>query len=90
MVDVRKASEYLSEHVIDAENAPLDELNLHLDKFKSDEPNFIHCAGGYRSVIAGSILKSRGIHNIIDVQGGFGAIKKTDVNVSEYVCPTTL
>lgn len=90
VVDVRKASEYLSEHVIDAENAPLDELNIHLDKFKSDEPNFIHCAGGYRSVIAGSILKSRGIHNIIDVQGGFGAIKMTDVNVSEYVCPTTL
>jgi glyoxylase-like metal-dependent hydrolase (beta-lactamase superfamily II)/rhodanese-related sulfurtransferase len=90
VVDVRKASEYSSEHVLNAENAPLDEINLHLSKFKNDESNFIHCAGGYRSVIASSILKSRGIHNIVEVQGGFNAIKGTDVKVSEFVCPTTL
>lgn len=90
VVDVRKESEYLSEHVMNATNIPLDELNLHLGEFKQDQSNFIHCAGGYRSVIASSILKSRGIHNIVDVQGGFGAIKQTKVDVSAYVCPTTL
>lgn len=90
IVDVRKESEFLSEHIIDAENAPLDDLNQHLDQFTDEETNFVHCAGGYRSMIASSILKSRGIHNIVDVQGGFGAIKNTDVEVSAYVCPTTL
>ena len=90
VVDVRKQSEYLSEHVIDAENIPLDELNNHLSEFKTDAPNYIHCAGGYRSMIANSILKSRGIHNLVDVLGGFGAIKSTSTPVSNYVCPSTL
>ncbi len=90
VIDVRKESEYLSEHVIDAENAPLDELNNHLAVFTSRETNYVHCAGGYRSMIASSILKSRGIHNLIDVQGGFGAIKETSAPVSAYVCPSTL
>ncbi len=88
--DVRKQSEYLSEHVIDAENTPLDELNDHLAEFPKDGIFFIHCAGGYRSMIAASILKARGIHNLVDVMGGFGAIKHTDAKVSEYVCPSTL
>lgn len=90
VVDVRKESEFLSEHIIGAENVPLDDLNQHLDQFSNTETNFIHCAGGYRSMIASSILKSRGIHNLVDVQGGFSAIKNTDINVSAYVCPTTL
>lgn len=90
VMDVRKTSEYASEHVIDAENTPLDDLNDHLAMFKSNEKNYIHCAGGYRSMIASSILKSRGIHNLVDVQGGFGAIKTTDISVSDYVCPSEL
>lgn len=90
VMDVRKTSEYASEHVIDAENAPLDDLNDYLAMFKSNEKNYIHCAGGYRSMIASSILKSRGIHNLVDVQGGFGAIKTTDIAVSDYVCPSEL
>ncbi|NNK80145.1 MAG: MBL fold metallo-hydrolase [Flavobacteriales bacterium] len=88
--DVRKKSEYQSEHVIDAENTPLDELNDHLASFPSEGTFFIHCAGGYRSMIAASMLKARGIHNLVDVMGGFGAIKHTDAKVSEYVCPSTL
>ncbi|MDW7691422.1 rhodanese-like domain-containing protein [Flammeovirgaceae bacterium SG7u.111] len=88
--DVRKESEYLSEHVIDAANTPLDFLNDHLAEFKSEGTNYVHCAGGYRSMIANSILKSRGIHNLVDVLGGFGAIKKTEAPVSAYVCPSTL
>ncbi|SHJ70134.1 Glyoxylase, beta-lactamase superfamily II [Arenibacter nanhaiticus] len=88
--DVRKETEYLSQHVIDAENTPLDFLNNHMGQFPKDETFYVHCAGGYRSVIAASILKSRGIHNLVDVGGGFAAIKKAEVPVTEYVCPTTL
>ncbi len=88
--DVRKESEYLSEHVVDAENTPLDFLNDHMAEFPKEETFYVHCAGGYRSVIAASILKSRGIHNLIDIAGGFGALKKTGVPVSDFVCPTTL
>lgn len=88
--DVRKESEYRSEHVRDAHNTPLDYLNDHLAEFPGNKPFYVHCAGGYRSMIASSILKSRGIHNLIEVEGGFGAIKKANVPVSEYVCPSTL
>ncbi|HUH46587.1 MAG TPA: MBL fold metallo-hydrolase [Arenibacter sp.] len=88
--DVRKETEYLSEHVVDAKNTPLDYLNSHLSEFPGEEPFYVHCAGGYRSVIAASILKSRGIHNLIDVAGGFGEIKNSGVAVTDYVCPTTL
>lgn len=88
--DVRKESEYLSEHVLSAENTPLDFLNEYLSSFSSEGLNYVHCAGGYRSMIANSILKSRGIHNVVDVLGGFGAIKEADVQVSDFVCPTTL
>lgn len=89
-VDVRKESEYLSEHVISAENYPLSEINNHLAELPTENDFFVHCAGGYRSMIASSILKSRGIHNFIDVAGGFSAIKEEDIAVSNYVCPSTL
>ncbi|MCH8546922.1 MAG: MBL fold metallo-hydrolase, partial [Cryomorphaceae bacterium] len=89
--DVRKKSEYDSHHVIDAENTPLNEINDHLASFPKEERFILHCAGGYRSMIAASILKSRGFDNVVDVIGGFGEIEKSGkVNVSEYVCPTTL
>ncbi|KEZ94128.1 MBL fold metallo-hydrolase [Nonlabens ulvanivorans] len=87
--DVRKESEFLSEHVVDAHNTPLDYINDHLASFPGNT-FFIHCAGGYRSLIAASILKSRGIHNLINVEGGFNAIKETDIAVTNYVCPSTL
>ena len=90
LFDVRKPAEYLSEHLPDAKNTPLDFINEHMNDFPSGSTFYIHCAGGYRSVIAASILKSRGIHNLIDVKGGFGAIKKSGMKTSDYVCPTTL
>lgn len=86
--DVRRESEFLSEHVIDAHNTPLDYINSHIASFP-ENTFFIHCAGGYRSMIAASILKSRGIHNLIDIKGGFKAIKETDIDVTNYVCPST-
>ena len=90
VVDVRKESEYKSEHVKDALNLPLDFINDHLAEFPQEDTFMVHCAGGYRSVIASSILKSRGMHNLIDIAGGFDAIKETDIEVTDYVCPSTL
>ncbi len=90
LFDVRKESEYLSEHVRIANNTPLDFLNDHLAEFPDKSLFYVHCAGGYRSMIAASILKSRGIHNIIDVESGFKEIKAAGIPVSEFVCPSTL
>ena len=88
--DVRKPGEYLSEHLPNAKNTPLDFISEHMNEFPTGTPFYMHCAGGYRSMIAASILKSRGIHNLIDVRGGFGAIKESGMKVSDYVCPSTL
>ena len=88
--DVRKKSEFDSEHVVDAINIPLNEINNHLAEFPKDKPFILHCAGGYRSMIAASILKSRGWEDFVDVEGGMSAIAKTSVPKTEYVCPTTL
>ena len=88
--DVRKENEYLSEHIKTAGNTPLSELNRHLSEYPEKNDFLVHCAGGYRSVIAASILKSRGIHNLINVEGGFGAMKNEGVGVTDFVCPTTL
>jgi glyoxylase-like metal-dependent hydrolase (beta-lactamase superfamily II)/rhodanese-related sulfurtransferase len=88
--DVRKLGEYQSEHVVHAQHTPLNEINNYLAQFPKETPFYLHCAGGYRSVIAASILKSRGIHNLIDVQGGYDALKKEGVATTDYVCPSTL
>lgn len=90
VIDVRKPGEYLSEHVVAAESAPLAALNDHFAEFPKEAPFYIHCLSGYRSLIALSILKARGYHNGINVEGGFEAIKQTDAPFSDYVCPTTL
>lgn len=84
--DVRKESEYKAQHLLNAHNTPLDTLNDYLAEFPSERPFYIHCAGGYRSVIAASILKSRGIHNLVDVAGGFNDIKAAGIPASRYVC----
>jgi len=90
ILDVRKPNEYLSEHLIDAENFPLDFINEHFQTLDKKQPYYIHCAGGYRSMIAVSILKARGFDQLIDVAGGFKAIAETDAQKSAFVCPTTL
>jgi rhodanese-related sulfurtransferase len=81
--DVRKPQEYLSEHVPSALSTPLDFINDHLSEFPSNLPFYVHCAGGYRSMITASILKRRGIHNIIDIKGGFLKIKEAGIGVSD-------
>ena len=88
--DVRKPGEYTNEHIIDVPSTPLDFLNNHINEFPTDKNFYVHCAGGYRSVIASSILKARGIHNVIDVAGGYGAIQQTTIERTASVCPSTL
>ena len=91
ILDVRKNSEYLSEHIINAENAPLDFINDSMSLIDRNKTYYVHCAGGYRSMIFNSILRARGFDNLIDVQGGFSAIKATGLfPVTDYVCPSTL
>ena len=91
ILDVRKKSEHFSEHVIGSENIALDYINEHIAEVNKDKTYYVHCAGGYRSMIFNSILKARGYGNLIDVQGGFDAIKASGkFKVSDYVCPTTM
>ncbi len=89
--DVRKQSEYLSERIENAENAPLDFVNESMLAIPKDKPVYVHCAGGYRSMIFASILRARGYDNLIDVAGGFKTIKESGkFHLTDYVCPTTL
>jgi len=88
--DVRKDGEYKSEHIPKAYHASLEFLNDHLSAFGRKKSFYVHCAGGYRSMIAISILKSRGIHNGINVIGGMKAIREVGITLSDYICPSTL
>lgn len=91
IIDVRKKSEYLSEHLVDAENAPLDFINDSMAQIDKNKTYYVHCAGGYRSMIFNSILRARGYDNLIDVKGGFKALKESGkFKVSDYVCPSSL
>ncbi|MES2478367.1 MAG: MBL fold metallo-hydrolase [Bacteroidota bacterium] len=86
VIDVRKESEYASEHVNDAYSKPLAYINDWIKDINPDEHFFLHCAGGYRSMIAASILQARGYRNFSEVAGGFSAIAKTDVPRTDFVC----
>lgn len=88
--DVRKPGEYNAEHIENSTSTPLDFLNDHLSEFPKEEPFYVHCAGGYRSVISASILKARGFDNFIDVKGGYAAIQKTAIKCTKFVCPSEL
>ncbi len=74
--DVRKSTEFEVEHLLNAENVPLAYISENMAEFSKKATNYIHCAGGYRSMIAASILKSRGFDNVVNVEGGIGAIKQ--------------
>ena len=90
ILDVRKPNEYQSEHLEGVQNLPLDYINDHMKEIDEHNKYYMHCAGGYRSVIAASILKARGFENLVDIAGGFDALAKTDIKKSEFVCPSTL
>ena len=90
IVDVRKETEHNTRRILSSKLAPLSAIKNHQEKFVNDKENYVHCAGGYRSVIACSLLKREGIHNVTNIEGGFGAIKNTTINLSDEECPSTL
>ena len=91
ILDVRKKSEYDSEHIVNAINAPLDYINNSMTAVGKNKTYYVHCAGGYRSMVFASILKARGYNNLIDVDGGFASIKSSGkFKITDYVCPSTM
>jgi rhodanese-related sulfurtransferase len=90
VIDVRRESEYRAEHVEDSYNKPLDQINSWFAEMDNEKPFYLHCAGGYRSMIAASILKSRGVHNFKEIEGGFKAIAEAGVSKTDYVCQSKL
>jgi len=90
IVDVRKQTEFESEHIISAVNKPLDWINESDYEFESSTPSYLHCQGGYRSVIAASIWKKSGYHNLVNIEGGFKQLKEIGLPKTEYVCPNSL
>ncbi len=90
VLDVRKESEYMSSHIEHALNRPLANINEWTRDIDSSEHFYLHCAGGYRSMIAASVLQARGYHNFTEIEGGFGAISKTSIPCTNYVCPNSL
>lgn len=91
ILDVRKKSEYDSEHVVQAENLPLDYINQNMAEVDKNKTYYVYCGGGYRSMTFISILRARGYENLIDVSGGFNAIKAINkFKLTDYVCPTTM
>lgn len=90
VLDVRKNSEYTSEHLLSAENIPLDYIRENMDRVNKNQTCYVHCAGGYRSVVFISLLKSQGFNNLVNVEGGFSAIKKSGLfSLSRYMKPAT-
>jgi glyoxylase-like metal-dependent hydrolase (beta-lactamase superfamily II)/rhodanese-related sulfurtransferase len=89
IVDVRKETEYTAEHLVAAENLPLSNINQWFNTFNNDQHFYLHCAGGYRSMIAASILNARGIRNFTEIEGGYNKIKETNLPKTNFVCPST-
>ncbi|WP_420387437.1 MBL fold metallo-hydrolase [Roseivirga sp.] len=84
LLDVRKESEFESQHIVGATNFPLDFINDRLNSIDKESKWYLHCAGGYRSMIATSILQANGFTNVINIQGGFKALKETTLPMTEF------
>lgn len=90
VLDVRKKSEFISEHVVGAINIPLNQINEYLSEFPRQESFIIYCGSGYRSMIAASLLKQRGFNNFKEIAGGFASIKNTKIPRTDYMVPKTM
>ena len=86
VIDIRKESEYAGEHVEEAYSRPLAYINDWVKEINPQEHFYLHCAGGYRSMIAASILQARGYHNFTEIAGGFNAIAQTGIPKTDFVC----
>lgn len=91
LVDVRKPAEHYAEHITDSLNVPLEYINEKMSILDKDQTYYIHCAGGYRSMIFNSLMRARGFHKLIDINGGFNALKEGAFpGLTAYVCPSTM
>ncbi|HFA47847.1 MAG TPA: MBL fold metallo-hydrolase [Bacteroidetes bacterium] len=90
VIDVRKPTEYLAQHVVGATNFPLDYINKNMDRLDKNETYYLHCLGGFRSLITASILQARGYRNLIDIKNGWHDIEVSAVPKTAHVCPTTM
>jgi hydroxyacylglutathione hydrolase len=90
VVDVRRESEYAAQHVDEAYNKPLAYINDWINSIDPHQHFFLHCAGGYRSMIAASLLQARGYRNFSEVSGGFNAIAQTEVPTTDFVCQSKM
>jgi len=90
LLDARRKSEFDSEHLVGAENFPLDFINQNMSRLDRSKRYYIHCAGGYRSVIMCSILKSRDFDKLVNIRGGYKALSQTGLKKTHYVEPTTM
>ena len=90
LLDVRKKSEFNAEHIVGADNFPLDLIHQQLGQLSKGEKYYLHCAGGYRSLIAASILRKHGFQKIVNIRGGFRSLSETSLQQTDYVCPKTM
>jgi len=90
VIDVRKESEYAAEHVEEAYSRPLANINNWTKDINPNEHFYLHCAGGYRSMIAASILLARGYRNFSEIEGGFKAIAETSLPKTDFVCQSKI
>jgi hydroxyacylglutathione hydrolase len=90
LLDARRKSEFESEHLLGAENFPLDFINQNMAQLDRNKKYYIHCAGGYRSVVMCSILKSRGYEKLANIRGGFNALSQTGLKKTKYTAPVTM
>ena len=90
VLDVRRPTEFLAQHVEDATNFPLDYINHNMDRLDRNQTYYLYCLGGYRSMITASILKARGFHKLVDIEKGWRAIEASTIPKTDYVCPTIL
>jgi rhodanese-related sulfurtransferase len=84
VLDVRKESEYNAEHLVGVKNFPLDFINSRMNKIDRNEKYYLHCVSGFRSLVAASILKARGIHDVVNVKEGYDELSKLDLKRTEY------
>jgi hydroxyacylglutathione hydrolase len=90
ILDVRNVGEYLSEHLHNAQNYPLGDLSKSMDSLDTNSTYYIHCAGGYRSMVAASLMRANGFKNLVDIAGGYKAIKETNLEKTDYICPSKI
>ncbi|MEZ4987664.1 MAG: MBL fold metallo-hydrolase [Saprospiraceae bacterium] len=90
VLDVRKPSEFLSQHVVGATNFPLDYINNNMNRLERGATYYINCRSGYRSMVAASILQARGFRHVVDITNGWPAIEKSNMPITDYACPSSL